>query len=167
MNNEETNSKSKRTFSVRLLLLLAGVAIGVLFSPNTGRANRAWIRQKIDSWQAERRRWQRDTAGKTEYEMGRATGFMHNLGARLGIVREDTDLSDDIVNARVQTEMGENSGTAQIPRLNIDTFDGIVTLRGHVENDHLKRSAEDVAKSVKGVREVINKITVGPIAASR
>ena len=167
MKNENAAQEGRQSaLAIRLLFFLAGVALGLLFSPNTGRGNRAWIRQKYDSWQASRRRFQHEMIGKTEYEMGRATGLAHNLGTRLGLIREETELSDDVINQRVKTAIGENSRTAQIPRLNIDTYDGIVTIRGHVENEHLKRAAEDVAGSIKGVREVVNKITFGPVTAA-
>jgi osmotically-inducible protein OsmY len=38
--------------------------------------------------------------------------------------------------------------------------DGTVTLIGRVPDDELKARAEEVARSVKGVRRVINRIVV-------
>lgn len=165
-NFEQKNDEKRRRPGMRLLFLLAGIAIGLLVAPNSGRANRAWIRQKWEGWMADRRRWQRDITGKTDYEMGRATGFAHNLGTRLGLVKEEVDLSDDVINQRVKTEIGENPKTGHIPRLNIDTFEGVVTIRGHADNEHLVRDVEDVAGRVKGVRKIVNKMTSGSMAAS-
>lgn len=156
----ENDAPRRRFLGLRLLLFLSGLAIGLLFSPNTGRANRAWLRQKTKSLQANLRRLRRDLTGKTDYEMGRIAGFIHTLGERTGIIREEVELSNDITNQRVKTELGENPKTGQIPRLNIDTFEGVVTIRGHVENEQQKWAIEDVAtlflyRWLRGIRILI------------
>ena len=45
-------------------------------------------------------------------------------------------------------------------RLRVDSWRGVVTLRGSVENDSAKRLAEKLARSVPGVRGVKNRLTV-------
>jgi len=46
--------------------------------------------------------------------------------------------------------------------LDVTTMDGIVTLRGTVDNILAKERAARIAETVKGVRAVVNKITVEP-----
>ena len=43
--------------------------------------------------------------------------------------------------------------------------DGVVTLTGEVKDDASKASAETVAKGVKGVKSVVNNLTVAPAPA--
>jgi len=44
--------------------------------------------------------------------------------------------------------------------LEVTTAQGVVTITGDVENDHAKGKATKLAKKVKGVKEVVNKINV-------
>ena len=46
--------------------------------------------------------------------------------------------------------------------IDVDVKDGVVTLIGKVENDKIKSRAEKLAKHVKGVKSVVNQLTVGP-----
>lgn len=47
----------------------------------------------------------------------------------------------------------------------VDVKDGIVTIKGVVEQDKLKAKAEKLAKKVKGVKGVVNQLTVKPRSA--
>lgn len=51
--------------------------------------------------------------------------------------------------------------------IDVDTNNGVVTLKGTVQNDAEKRLAEQIAKDTEGVRQVQNQLTVGPAAADR
>ncbi len=46
--------------------------------------------------------------------------------------------------------------------INVDVQDGVVVLTGTVESDKIRSKAEKLAKKVKGVKSVTNKLTVGP-----
>lgn len=46
--------------------------------------------------------------------------------------------------------------------LTVDVKDGTVTLEGKVSKERFKLKAEKLAKKVKGVTQVINKLTVEP-----
>ena len=46
--------------------------------------------------------------------------------------------------------------------ISVDVKDGVVTLTGKVETDKIRSRAEKLAKRVKGVKSVENKLTVGP-----
>ena len=50
-------------------------------------------------------------------------------------------------------------------QINVDTFDGNVTLHGSVESEDLKAEAEKLTSQVDGVREVRNLLAVVPTAA--
>lgn len=44
--------------------------------------------------------------------------------------------------------------------IDVDTLDRVVTLRGVVENDNARSSAEQIARSTEGVRDVVNSLEV-------
>lgn len=46
--------------------------------------------------------------------------------------------------------------------LTVDAQDGVITLKGRLENEKQRSRAEKVAKKVKGVKAVKNEISVGP-----
>lgn len=46
--------------------------------------------------------------------------------------------------------------------INVEVQDGVVTLTGKVESDKIRSKAEKLAKKVKGVKSVNNKLAVGP-----
>ncbi len=46
--------------------------------------------------------------------------------------------------------------------IDVDVKNGVVTLKGRVENEKKRQKAGKVAKKVKGVTSVQNEITVGP-----
>ena len=50
-------------------------------------------------------------------------------------------------------------------RVNVDTLNGDVTLKGEVPTQEEKDAAEEVARKVEGVKSVSNQITVNPAAA--
>jgi hyperosmotically inducible periplasmic protein len=47
----------------------------------------------------------------------------------------------------------------------VETRDGVVTLRGHVASDAERRLAEQIARDTDGVRRVDNQIAIGQAAA--
>lgn len=55
-------------------------------------------------------------------------------------------LRDDMVKART---------------INVDTFNGVVTLYGEVSSQAIVDRAVSIARGVKGVRQVVSKLTVG------
>jgi hyperosmotically inducible periplasmic protein len=55
-------------------------------------------------------------------------------------------ISDDVVKAR---------------KINVDTHRGVVTLYGTVPNQDVANRAVSIARSVKGVKQVISKLTIG------
>jgi hyperosmotically inducible protein len=46
--------------------------------------------------------------------------------------------------------------------ISCEVKDGVVTLIGKVESDKVRSKAEKLAKRVRGVKSVVNQLTVGP-----
>ncbi len=142
-----------------IFIFAAGLGVGMLFSPDTGKANRAKIRQRFESYQADMRKEEGKLIRKSHYEKGRMTGVVHNIGRRLNLISE-RESSDDVVNQRVKTALGEDPKAPDVPRLNIDTYEGIVTLRGVVDKESQSKQIVEIAEKVSGVSEVKNLIHV-------
>jgi len=70
---------------------------------------------------------------------------------------DDAHLGGD-VNTALQNEKDLLKGGS----VNIQAKDGVVTLTGTLPTDAQKKKAEEVAKGVKGVKSVTNKITAPP-----
>ena len=69
--------------------------------------------------------------------------------------------SDDAIQTEVQSKFYTNDSTRG-QRLDIDADDGVVTLRGAVDNEAIKNRAVELAKGVNGVTQVKDEITVRP-----
>lgn len=67
---------------------------------------------------------------------------------------------DATITSQVNTRyVGDDLVQARI--INVDTFRGVVTLYGNVPNQTVVDRAVELARSVKGVREVVSKLTIG------
>lgn len=80
----------------------------------------------------------------------------------MGACQERVD--DVLLTARVKTEMTAE-GQVSPTRVNVDTLDGVVTLKGEVPTQQEKDAAERAARKVEGVRSVENKLVVNPATA--
>ena len=47
--------------------------------------------------------------------------------------------------------------------IDVTSIDGVVTLTGSVDHLYAKSRAEEIVQSIKGVRSVINRLTVKPV----
>lgn len=96
-------------------------------------------------------------------------------GATEGVKEVDTDrlkiadnsnyFSDVYITGKVKglllkNDLIDDSQDVSAMNLHVETANGIVYLSGHVGNDSQKQQAEDIAKSVKGVKRVQSYITV-------
>ena len=68
---------------------------------------------------------------------------------------------DADIKAKVETNLKANQATAGTM---VTVTDGIATLSGEVSNDNAKAESERIAKDTKGVKSVLNNITVTPVA---
>ena len=73
-------------------------------------------------------------------------------------------MDDAMLTARIKARMTAD-GRVSPSRVDVDTLNSDVTLRGEVPTQEEKDAAVDVARKVEGVRNVSNQIIVNPAAA--
>ena len=69
-------------------------------------------------------------------------------------------VTDASITTAVKTKLlgdGETPGL----KINVDTEDGVVTLHGDVANAEARAEAVRLARTTKGVKRVVDKLTVG------
>lgn len=76
----------------------------------------------------------------------------------------ETRVDDAVLTARIKTEMTAD-GRVSPTRVNVDTLNGIVTLKGEVPTQQEKDAAAQVAGKIEGVKRVENQLTVNPATA--
>ncbi len=64
----------------------------------------------------------------------------------------------DMVREKLATDAVVKGGA-----IDVDVKNGVVTLKGKVQDPKQKTRAESLAKKVKGVKSVINEITISPL----
>ena len=78
--------------------------------------------------------------------------------AGVGLAKQDA-ISDDMLYNNVKIKLASDA-IVKGGGLQIDVKEGVVTLGGAVELVSQKERAEKLAKKVKGVKQVINNITI-------
>jgi hyperosmotically inducible periplasmic protein len=68
-------------------------------------------------------------------------------------------ITDNVITDQVRIKLAGDQ-VVKGGALEVDVKDGVVTLSGPVDEPKAKERAEKLAKKVKGVKQVINKITV-------
>ena len=68
-------------------------------------------------------------------------------------------LTDDMIYDKVRIKLAEDQ-VVKGGALQVDVRNGVVTLSGAVEQDKQKDRAAKLAKGVKGVKQVVNNITL-------
>jgi len=61
---------------------------------------------------------------------------------------------------KVKTALASDAGLKTMTNIDVDSKDGVVTLKGKVDSAELKKKAGDVAKKVSGVKSVKNELKV-------
>jgi osmotically-inducible protein OsmY len=69
-------------------------------------------------------------------------------------------LDDATITAKVKMEIARTQGLAEAASVNVDTYRRQVSLAGFVDNEELKRAAEQAAQRVEGVEKVVNNLQV-------
>lgn len=72
-----------------------------------------------------------------------------------------TAVSDDVIVDQVRVRIADDAEIGGQP-IQVDAHNGMVVLTGKVTSDRLKERAEKVAKKVKGVTGVDNKLVISP-----
>ena len=75
--------------------------------------------------------------------------------------KDKTPVSDDMIVDQVRVKIVSDSEVGGQP-IQVDAHDGVVVLTGKVSNEKWKTKAEKLAKKVKGVKDVTNKLVVSP-----
>lgn len=86
------------------------------------------------------------------------------LGAMaLAVVRPvfSQEVSDDLLYDRVRRQLVIDRDL-KIIDLEVEVKEGVVTVSGYVRTEKIRGRVNSVAKKVKGVKEVINKVEVRP-----
>ena len=73
----------------------------------------------------------------------------------------DVDRPDEWITLKIQSKYFLDPDVKG-HEINVDTAKGVVTLKGHVATDALKREAEQIARDTEGVTRVVNQLTVKP-----
>ncbi|MES2356170.1 MAG: BON domain-containing protein [Pseudomonadota bacterium] len=71
-------------------------------------------------------------------------------------------VDDATLTAKVKTEIARSEGAREATAINVDTYRGVVSLAGFVDNSQQAQAAVESAKQVQGVNEVINNLQVKP-----
>lgn len=82
----------------------------------------------------------------------------------LGSIVVCAQVSDDSIYDNVRRKLA-NDPDVRGGTLEVDVKDGVVTIKGVVEKEQWKQKAEHLAKKVKGVKGVDNKLVVKPRGA--
>jgi len=75
--------------------------------------------------------------------------------------KDKTPVSDDVIVDQVKVKIADDSEIGG-QAIQVDAHNGVVVLTGKVTNDKFRGKAEKVAKKVKGVTAVDNKLVISP-----
>jgi osmotically-inducible protein OsmY len=75
--------------------------------------------------------------------------------------KDKAPVSDDTIVDQVRVKIADDSEVGGQP-IQVDAHNGVVVLTGKVTNDKLKAKVEKIAKKVKGVTGVDNKLVISP-----
>ncbi len=67
---------------------------------------------------------------------------------------------DAALTSKVHTALANDVGMRTLTAINVDSDNGVVTLKGRVDSEETKKRAEAVAKRVSGVSAVKNELQV-------
>jgi len=71
-------------------------------------------------------------------------------------------VDDATLTARVKTELAKTAGIGDALKINVDTYRGVVSLAGFVDNSQHAQTAAAAARKVPGVSSVVNNLQVKP-----
>ena len=86
--------------------------------------------------------------------LGMLSGCTAVTGETLGRNIDDTTLT-----TTVKTKLSGDK-LANLTRIDVDTYNGVVSLNGVVSTPQEKERAEEIARSVDGVKKVVNNLQV-------
>lgn len=84
----------------------------------------------------------------------------------LTVAAVEEPLDDSRINSTVQAKVFASDGLSS-RNVEITTVDGIVTLKGVVENEAIRKTALSVAAEAQGVTRVVDQLTIDPTWRAR
>lgn len=138
---------------VRLVTTSALAAAGAyLLDPQNGKRRRKVL---IDKTGKLLRRGKRETERKARYAEGVAEGVAHEAGLGEDRPPAEERLNDPALARKVETEIFRDHQLAK-GRVNVMVENGVVSLRGQVDNEREIGELVAAAQQVEGVRQVEN-----------
>lgn len=133
--------------------LLCALAVPLLGLTGCGREEETEVETPQGEVEVETERGEN---GQTEeVEVDEVDDDRDRDGANLG-----DDLEDSGITAKVNTKLAADD-RVKGSKVDVDTEKGVVTLEGNVDGEEAKAAAEEIARSIDGVTNVVNRITVG------
>lgn len=77
------------------------------------------------------------------------------------VIAADQPMKDSYITTKVKAELAADTNTPS-RHISVTTSHGVVALSGTVDSDTAKQKAEQDAREVKGVVDVVNKLEVKP-----
>jgi hyperosmotically inducible periplasmic protein len=68
--------------------------------------------------------------------------------------------SNAALTTKVKSALAKDAGFKTLGKIDVDSNEGVVTLKGRVESADAKKKAEQIAKQVDGVKSVKNQLRV-------
>lgn len=129
----------------------AGMAAEYLLDPQQGRRRRHMLR---DRTMARLRAGSREAEKRARYAAGQAQGMAAEATPP---GRDSSELNDAGLEAKVESELFQ---PADAPKgsLNVSVEEGVVYLRGHLEDRERSDRLTEEAKAIDGVLRVVNLI---------
>lgn len=85
----------------------------------------------------------------------RTTGTAGSMGRAADRLAD----ADPAITMKIQAQYA-NDAVVKSTDINVDTNDGVVTLKGQVDTRRERDAAEQIARSTEGVKRVVNQLTV-------
>ena len=88
------------------------------------------------------------------------------LAQAVCLAKDPPPVTDDSLTDQVRVKLASDQVVGVLP-LQVSVAQGVVTLSGAVEQKSQRAKAERVARKVKGVKQVVNKIEIKPRTSGR
>jgi uncharacterized membrane protein len=143
----------------KILKILSATSVGAglmyLFDPDRGKRRRALLRDKAEH----AARIAADAAGKTRRDL---RNHLRGLFAELDSVFGTTEVTDDVLEARVRSRLGRY--VSHPHAVEVKAVDGLVVLTGPILADEVHPLLDAVTK-ICGVKNIANRLQVHANAA--
>jgi hyperosmotically inducible protein len=152
------------TQTVASLLCISALAFGLTAC---GKNEEASVGQRLDTAVAKTEQAAAEAKAKADAAVANAGAKIEQGAATAeSAVKDATNqaaaaIDDASITAQVSAGLVKDPDLSAL-KINVDTVKGVVTLNGTTTNDAARQRAEAIAKDVKGVASVNNRLTVSP-----